>query len=92
MVNIRFRAVKNGMMTTDGENIFHRFLFFQIFSLYSRYKNNKVFVSFDGAPIKDERNSFDVYPEGDGVMMYNIRYCFGPESGSSRNMYRTLYS
>lgn len=49
-------------------------------------------MSFDGAPIKDERNSFDVYPEGDGVMMYNIRYCFGPESGSSRNMYRKLYS
>lgn len=49
-------------------------------------------MSFDGAPIKDEMNSFDVYPEGDGVMMYNIRYCFGPESGNSRKMYRRLYS
>ena len=80
------------MMTTGGENIFHRFFIFKYFHYIRVTKIIKVFVSFDGALIKDERNSFEPYPDGDGVMMYNIRYCFGPESGNSRKMYRRLYS
>lgn len=49
-------------------------------------------MNFGNVFIRDERNSFEPYPKGDGVMMYNIRYCFGPEKDGGRKMYRRLYS
>lgn len=77
----------------DGEKFFRRsFFYFKYFYYIRVIKIIKVFVNFDGVFIKSERNSFEPYPDEDGIVMYNTKYCFGPESNGSRRLYHRLYS